>query len=505
MTPMIILVVLLSLPILLILYFQNHKTKPSRKNRPPGPRGLPFIGNLHQFDGKNPHKYLYTLSKQYGPIMSMKLGFRKVLVISSANTVKEIMKSHDFAFSGRPVLVSLQRLSYNCLDVAFSTYNATWREMRKISTLHLFSLKQVQSFHPICKDEVSRMIKKISKDASMSRITNLSEVMISFTSNTICRVAFGKDYGAEGYERNRFFHLLHEAQAMLGGFFVGDYLPSFAWVDKINGMARRLEKNFNDLDSFYQELIQEHLDPNRPTSMDEDILGLLLGIRRDGSSSIDITLDHIKALLMNIISGGVDPSSVVPIWAMTALIKNPSIMKKVQAEIREFAKNKKKDLIDEDDIANLPYLRAVIKETFRLYPPAPLLAPRETMQKCTIDGYEIEAGTLVYINAWSIGRDSEIWENPNEFSPDRFLGSEVDVRGRDPELIPFGIGRRGCPAISIGMAKVEICLANLLNAFDWELPYGMKGEDVTFDALPGMAMHKKSALRAVAKPHVNGY
>ncbi|KAL7115164.1 hypothetical protein ACP275_04G167900 [Erythranthe tilingii] len=371
----------------------------------------------------------------------MKLGFRQVLVISSANTVREIMKSHDFAFSGRPVLVSLQRLSYNCLD------------MRKISTLHLFSLKQVQSFHPICKDEVSRMVKKISKDASMSMITNLSEVMISFTSNTICRVAFGKDYGAEGYERNRFFHLLHEAQAMRRRVLCWGL---FAFV-----------RNFNDLDSFYQELIEDHLDPNRPISMDEDILGLLLGIRRDGSSSIDVTLDHIKALLMNIISGGVDPSSV-----------------KVQTEIREFAKNKKKYLIDEDDIANLPYLRAVIKEAFRLYPPAPLLAPRETMQKCTIDGYEIEARTLVYINAWSIGRDSEIWENPNEFLPERFLGSEVDVRGRDPELIPFGIGRRGCPAISIGMAK---------------------GEDVTFDALPGMAMHKKSALCAVVKPHVNDY
>lgn len=292
------LLLLLALPIILMLYFQRHKTKPAKKHHPPGPPGLPFIGNLHQFDGQFPHKYLYHLSKQYGSLMSLKLGSRPVLVISSADVVKEIMKSHDVDFSGRPVLVSLQRLSYNGLDVAFSPYNDMWREMRKIANIHLFSIKQVQYFRPICKDEISKMIKKIARDASLSKITNLSETMISFTSNTICRVAFGKSYGDEGYGKNRFFDLLHEAQAVLGGFFVEDYLPLFGWIDKLSGMAARLERNFKDWDSFYEELIEEHLNPNRPKSMEGDIIDLLLGLKRNGSSSFDLTLDHIKALLM---------------------------------------------------------------------------------------------------------------------------------------------------------------------------------------------------------------
>ncbi|KAL7145680.1 hypothetical protein ABFS83_07G103100 [Erythranthe nasuta] len=499
MLPQIILVLLALHIIFVILYnFQKHAKKPrTKKHNPPGPRGLPLIGNLHQLDGQNLHKYLYHLSKQYDPLMSMKFGSRRVLVISSSNEVSEIMKSHDVVFSGRPTLVSLQRLSYNGLDVAFSSYNDTWREMRKISNIHLFSLKKVQSFIPILKDEVSMMVEKITKDASLSKITNMSEIMISYTSNTICRVAFGKSYGYEGCGNNPFFDLLHEAQAMLGGGFVADFLPSLAWIDKFTGMAGRLEKNFKDLDTFYQQLIDEHLDSNMPKSMEGDVLDDLLKLR---SYSTGVILDHIKALLMNIIAAGTDITSIVLVWALTALVNKPLIMKKVQGEIRQYLlRGRKKDFVDEDDIAKVPYFRAVMKESFRLYPPGPLLVPRETIKKCRLYGYEIEAGTLVYFNAWAIGRDPAVWKNPNEFFPERFLENDIDVKGRNPEVIPFGIGRRQCPGMSLGLAKVELALANLLYKFDWELPPGMKEDDINFDELPGMTMHKKNALCLVAK------
>ncbi|KAL0421847.1 UNVERIFIED_CONTAM: cytochrome [Sesamum latifolium] len=497
---MLTILVLVALPIILILYLQKLKPKPAENLLPPGPPGLPFIGNLHQFDAQYPHKYLNNLSEQYGPLMSMKLGSRPVLVISSAHVVKEIMKSHDIVFSGRPTHVAMQRLSYNGLDIAFSSYNDLWREMRKVSNLHLFSPKQVELFRPVREDEVSRMINKISRDASLSRVTNLSEMVNTMTSNTICRVALGKSSMDEGFA-SRFYELFHDVQGVLVAFYVEDYFPLLGWIDKISGMRKRLEKIFRDLDSFYQELIEEHLDKNRPISMEGDILDILHGLKRDGLSSIALTMDHVKAVIMNILAGGTDTGSATIVWAMTALMKNPLIMKKAQAEIRQQLVGKK-ELIDEDDVVKLPYLRAVIKETFRLYPPAPLLAPRETIEKCGLNSYEIQRGTLVYINAWAIARDPKIWKNPDEFVPERFLDSEIDVRGHHPEVIPFGIGRRGCPAMLMGMAEVELGLANLLCSFDWKLPPAMKEEDVDFDGLPGLTMHKKSALCVMAKPSI---
>uniref|UniRef100_M1CJK1 Cytochrome P450 n=1 Tax=Solanum tuberosum TaxID=4113 RepID=M1CJK1_SOLTU len=207
----------------------------------------------------------------------------------------------------------------------------------------------------------------------------------------------------------------------------------------------------------------------------------------------------------DIFIAGTDTNAAALVWAMTALMKEGgSAMRKLQEGIRELVG--KKGRVDEDDIQNLPYLRAVIKETLRLYPPTPLI-PRETIEKCSIDGYEIKQNTPISINAWAIGRDPECWENPDEFIPERFCNVNnkdiIDYKSGEFEMIPFGGGRRGCPGISLGVATVELALANLLYAFDWELSYGMVKEDIDIDTLPGMTMHKKNPLCLVAKAYYN--
>nr|XP_027070513.1 cytochrome P450 83B1-like [Coffea arabica] len=483
-----------------ILVSIGKKHKQLRNIRqPPGPPGLPFIGNLHQFDSEKAHEFLSQLSKKYGPLMSLQLGSVPVLVISSARMAKEALTTHDLVFSGRPASVGRQKLSYNRRDIAFSPYSDYWREMRKICVLQLFSLKRVQSFRPIREDEISSMIQKILNLSSSSQLVDLRTIIMSLTSTIICRVAFGKRYDEEGHERKRFDKLLQESQAMIGGFFISDYFPSFSWVDKFSGIVERLEKNFNELDLFYQELIQEHLNPNRPQSMKDDLLDLLIQLKEEQSSIIGLSWDHIKAILMDIFIAGTDTAAAAIIWAMTALMKSPSALKQVQAEVRKLVGEKGR--VDEEDIQELPYLKAVIKETLRLYPPAPLLGPRETTQECTIEGYEIKYKTLVYINAWAIGRDPECWKSPDDFIPERFLNSNIDFRGQDFEMIPFGAGRRGCPGFSLGLATVEVALANLLYHFDWKLPFGMKAEDVDTEVMPGLTMHPKNALSLFAKKY----
>ncbi|XP_027173069.1 cytochrome P450 71A1-like [Coffea eugenioides] len=496
-------VILLVFPILLVilLLLPNKNKKPSRAHHsPPGPPRLPLIGNLHQIDPSCLHKYLWKLSQKYGPLMFMKLGSVPTLVISSARLAEEVMKNQDLIFCSRPKMLGLQKLAYNGLDIALAPYNQEWREMRKICVIHLLSAKRIQMFRPIREDEVSRVIGQISKRAaSYDQVINLSETIVSLTSTMICRIAFGKRFDKEGHERRRFSSLLHEAQAMFVAFFFSDYFPSVGWIDKFTGTLSRLESTFQKFDSFYQELIDEHLNPNRPKSMDGDIIDLMLQLQQDGSTSFEITMDHIKAMLMNVFIAGTDTSAVTVIWAMTAMIKIPTVMKKLQAEIREIMG--KKQMLDEDDVQKLPYLKAVVKETFRLYPAVPLLVPRETMGKCTIDGYEIQPKTLVYVNAWGIARDPEYWENPDEFLPERFLNSTIDLKGQDFHLTPFGAGRRGCLGYSMGLATVELVLANILHSFDWELPPGVKKEDIDTDALPGITMNKKTDLRLVAKLH----
>ncbi|CAN1127222.1 Cytochrome P450 83B1 [Linum perenne] len=484
---------LLLLPLLLLKTHNNNNA-----SLPPGPKGLPLLGNLLQLDPSAPHRYLWHLSQTYGPLMSLRLGSVRILVVSTAKMAEQVMKTHDLVFCNRPAALGPKKLSYNCLDLAFAPYDAYWRQMRKICMVHLFSSNRVQSYAPLREHEVSKLMDKISNSSGGSKPFNLSAAMMSLTNTIICQVAFGKKFEDEGNDqRSRFQSLLNESQAMFTSFFFSDHFPFLGFVDRLTGLTSRLDKNFKELDAFYQEIIDEHLDPNRAKPEQDDILDVLLQILKDKSLKVQLGFDNIKAILMNIFVGGTDTSAATVIWAMTYLMKNPVSMRKAQEEVRDVVG--KKGFVNEEEIQQLSYLRAVVKEAMRLQPTAPLLIPRLSIQECSLGGYEIPANTVVQVNAWAIGRDNEAWgENSEEFKPERFIGSSIDFKGADFELIPFGAGRRICPAMHMGLANVELSLANLLYAFDWKLPPGMKSEDLDMDVLPGLTMHKKNALFLVA-------
>jgi cytochrome P450 len=200
---------------------------------------------------------------------------------------------------------------------------------------------------------------------------------------------------------------------------------------------------------------------------------------------------------------GTDTSSLVLELAMAELMRSPHLMAKLQAEVRENTPQGQ-EMVTQDDIASMAYLRAVVKETLRLHPPAPLLLPHIAMVDCEVDGYVIPSGTRVIVNEWAIGRDPESWEKAEEFMPERFMAggsaAAVDFRGNDFQFVPFGAGRRICPGLNFGMATVEIMLANLMYCFDWELPAGMEKEDIDLTEVFGLTVHPREKLILVPKP-----
>lgn len=200
-------------------------------------------------------------------------------------------------------------------------------------------------------------------------------------------------------------------------------------------------------------------------------------------------------------AAGTDTTFITLDWAMTELMMNPMAMEKAQNEVRGVLGERR--VVLESDLHNLQYMKAIIKEVFRLHSPAPVLVPRESMEDVTIDGYKIAAKTRVYVNAWAIGRDKESWEDAETFKPERFLGRDmnIDFKGKDFELIPFGAGRRGCPAITFAIAIIELALAQLLHSFDWELPLGISAKDLDLTDVFGISMHRRDHLYVVAKPH----
>jgi cytochrome P450 len=184
---------------------------------------------------------------------------------------------------------------------------------------------------------------------------------------------------------------------------------------------------------------------------------------------------------------------------MAALLLQPNIMKHAQKELDNLVGTNR--LVEESDLQDLPYIQAILKETFRLHPPAPFLVPHHSIEACQVEGYIIPANTRVIVNVWAIGRDPNTWENPLKFDPDRFMKHpEIDVQGQDFSLLPFGSGRRGCPGRSFGMLVVQIMLARLLQSFDWSLPNNQ--HDLDMSERFGLDLKKAEALCAMAHPRL---
>ncbi|XP_043688633.1 cytochrome P450 736A117-like [Telopea speciosissima] len=505
---------LLCFLLLFVFLFKKNRVETKRTNLPPSPWKLPIIGNLHQL-GPLPHRGLHSLAQRHGPLMLLHFGSKPTLVVSSPDAAREIMKTHDLIFSSRPTSSFGRRLLYNHKDIGFAPYGEYWRQVRKICVLQLLSMKRVQSFQPVREEETKVMIENIkrscSNSPSSSALVDLCEMLMSLTNDIICRVALGKKYGGEEGGGRRFRKMIIEFGYLLGVFNVGDFIPWLGWVNYVLGLEERVEKNFAEIDSFLDEVIEDHIHGKRTEYVgnynadggDQDFVDFLLQIQQDKSAEITLGREHIKAIVLDMFVAGTDNPQSLLEWTMARLLKHPKVMEEVQKEVRGVAFTIGSKNIKEDDIEQMHYLKAVIKETLRMHPPAPLMVPHESTKEAKIKGYDIPAKTTVIINAWAIGRDPASWDDPEEFKPKRFFNdaSSIDFKGHDFQLIPFGAGRRGCPGTHFAIAVVEVALANLLHKFDWALPNGANGEALDLTESPGLSIHLKAPLLAVATPH----
>ena len=203
--------------------------------------------------------------------------------------------------------------------------------------------------------------------------------------------------------------------------------------------------------------------------------------------------------LQSLLIGGYDTAMVTLTWAVSLLLNNRHVLRKAQDELeKHVGKNRQ---VNESDVKNLTYLRAIIKETLRLYPAAPLNGPHEAIEDCTVAGFHISAGTRLFVNLWKLQRDPSIWSDPLEFQPERFIEKHVDVDiwGRNFELIPFGSGRRACPGTTLALQVLHLTLAQLLHGFELgtvsDLPVDMTES-------PGLTNTKAKPLEVTFRPRL---
>ncbi|KAK6129775.1 hypothetical protein DH2020_036482 [Rehmannia glutinosa] len=476
-----------------VIFLLIKKWNKSRKAHisvklPPGPKTLPIIGHLHLMSAL-PHRSFRHLAEQFGPIMHLKFCEVPVIVVSSPEIAKQILKDNDPNFAERSESIVTKIMCYNGISIAFSPYGDYWRQMRKICTIELLSAKNVRSFGSIRNDEVSGLIKSIQ--VSSGKPINLTEMIFALLSSITCRAAFGKVCK----DSDALIKLMKETTRMASGFQIADLFPSSKILNTLSWGKLRLLMLRRKLDVILDDIINEHKENlGNGEFGNEDLVDVFLRIEESGELEFPIGNDNIKAVLFDMFSAGTETSSTTIDWTMAELMRNPRVMAKVQAEVREVFNGNK--IIEENDVQKLKYLKLVIKETLRLHPALPII-PRASREEQEINGYTIPSKVKVFVNVWEMQRDPKYWTNPEYFEPERFENLAVDFVGSDFQYLPFGAGKKMCPGMTFGLASVELPLAQLLYNFNWKLPDGGKPESLDMIENPGLTATRKNNLFVV--------
>ncbi|KAL0397810.1 UNVERIFIED_CONTAM: cytochrome [Sesamum calycinum] len=471
-----------------LLLTSNSRARKSPK-LPPGPYPLPIIGNILQL-GSKPHQSLAKLSRKYGPVMSLKLGSITTVVVSSPEAAKIILQKHDVAFSSRPVPSAAQCLNHDEFSMVFLPVENQWRKLRKICKEQMFSVPRLDAGQDLRREKLQKLWEYVKECSETGRAVDIGETAFTTSLNIMSEMFLSMEF-AQFNSDSLMKDVVWGVLGCIGSPNFGDYFPILKPAD-LQGLLRQTTIYFGKLLDTFDGIIEERL---KSGCGKDDVLEALIELSQRGDA--ELSRNDIKHLLVDLLLAGTDTTSGTVEWAMTELMRQPDKLWRVRDEIISLIGEKGQ--VEESDISQLPYLQAVVKETLRLHPAAPFLLPHKAVSDIEIDGYVVPKDTQILVNIWASGRDPCIWPDADSFMPERFLDHnvQIDFRGTNFELIPFGAGRRICPGLPLAHRVVHMMLATLVHNFGWELD--IKSEEMDMNEKFGFTVQKAIPLKAIPK------
>ncbi|KAI0511780.1 hypothetical protein KFK09_012412 [Dendrobium nobile] len=468
---------------------------------PPGPRPWPVVGNLYDIKPVR-FRCFAEWAARYGPIMSVWFGTTLNVVVSSSDLAREVLKEKDQLLADRPRSRSAARFSRDGKDLIWADYGPHYVKVRKVCNLELFSPKRLEALRPIREDEVTAMVDSIYREATRKDKVGQSLVVRNHLSgvafNNITRLAFGKRFvNSEGVlddQGTEFKAIVANGLKFGASLSLAEYIDWIRWMFPLDEEA--YAKHGARRDRLTRVIMEEHTQAREKGGARQHFVDALLTLQ----DKYDLSEDTIIGLLWDMITAGMDTTVITVEWAMAELVKNPGVQRKLQEELDRVIGTDR--IMTESDFPNLPYLQCVVKESFRLHPPTPLMLPHKATANVKIGGFDIPKGSNIHVNVWALARDPKVWTNPLEFRPERFEEEDIDIRGHDFRVLPFGAGRRVCPGAQLGINLVQSMLGHLIHHFEWSLPEGVKAEDVDMRENPGMVTFMHTPLKAVATPRL---
>ncbi|CAI0418220.1 unnamed protein product [Linum tenue] len=482
----------------------------NRKLRlPPSPPALPLIGHIHHLASAQPlFKTFHALRQKYGPLLYLRLGSYPVVLVSSPSLASEIFHTHDVSFAAKPDSPLEDRLLFGDSGFVTAPYGDYWKFVKKLCVTELLSTRQLDRSRSVRREEVGRLLRKLVAKSEEKAAVDLSVELMTLANNVTCRMAMSTRCSGEENEAERCRKLVKESNELTAKMLLAHMLGPFKRVGYF--LLRRQAKEVPArCDELLETILLEHeqrsaasaaankRDGDDGPSLDctnSDLMDILLRVSKDPDAEIKVTRKNIKAFFLEIFIAGTGTTSDAIVWTMAELLNHPTIFKRARQEIRDLiiGSGNNNRLVEETDIPNLHYLQAVVKEALRLHPPV-ISAPRVCREACRVGGFDIPKGVAVALNVYSIARDPEVWANPDDFFPERFLQSKVEKGFQANGFAAFGGGRRMCPGSNLAFTVICYAVAAMVQCFDWKVADGEDG--VRMEASLGMTM-------SLAKPLV---
>ncbi|KAJ7976546.1 putative Cytochrome P450 [Quillaja saponaria] len=490
------------IPISIIIFIFGYNIfQRLRFKLPPGPRPWPVVGNLYDIKPVR-FRCFAEWAQAYGPIISVWFGSTLNVIVSNTELAKEVLKEHDQQLADRHRSRSAAKFSRDGKDLIWADYGPHYVKVRKVCTVELFSPKRLESLRPIREDEVTAMVQSLFKDCTnpdnLGKSLLVKKYLGAVAFNNITRLAFGKRFvNSEGVmdEQGVEFKAIVSNGLKLGASLaMAEHIPWLRWMFPLEEEA--FAKHNARRDKLTRAIMEEHTQARKLGGAKQHFVDALLTLQ----DQYDLSEDTIIGLLWDMITAGMDTTAISVEWAMAELIKNPRVQQKAQEELDRVLGFER--VMTESDFSSLPYLQCVTKEALRLHPPTPLMLPHRANANVKIGGYDIPKGSNVHVNVWAVARDPAVWKNPQEFRPERFLEEDVDMKGHDFRLLPFGAGRRVCPGAQLGINLVASMLGHLLHHFTWSPPQGIKPQEIDMSENPGLVTYMRTPLQALATPRL---
>ncbi|EFJ20550.1 hypothetical protein SELMODRAFT_108700 [Selaginella moellendorffii] len=476
-----------------------------RTHLPPGPRGFPLLGNLLQMRSVlGSPMNLQNLARQHGAIMTLRVGSVPLVVISSSQLAHEALIEKGSIFSSRPSLSERQvRLSNDRRSINAAPYGHHWRTVRRNMVSHVLSPHRVHAFEPARQRVISELVEKLRQTSQRADSPDGPAVPVLATLrftvfSLLSYMCFGQwlDKDAVNGVERMLRHLITSAGR---GGRMSDFVPLLKIVQR-SPRDLKLEELVGERRELLLPLIQRAKLLAAEDKLDQNsYLSSLFSLQRQEDHQLKLTDEDLIVLCSEFLNAGADTTANTLEWSLANVIKHPAVQKKLLEEIHSSVGDKP---VTEKDIDKLVYLKAVVKETLRKHPPGYTTLPHAVTEPCKLGGYDIPVHATLLFNIYAINNDPELWTNPDEYKPERFLegpGASADFTASSGvlNLIPFGAGRRICPGLGLATLHVHLVLARLVQEFEWNTVPGDTAVDLT--PIQEFTVVMKQPLRATLK------